>query len=349
VLTLMDFWFLCPKTVLLRADGELCTGQTTPWECQQCLLNSSHFYHRTQSMLSPSLQSIFWNGVAHIPALARLRGARGMALDIARRKAKMEKEIQLPNLILSHSSFVQQMFEQAHIAPPITHLKNGFNLAWLANFQGKHESAVLRIGYMGQITYIKGVHILIEAFQKANLAERAHLEIWGDLTSDPAYVQTLRQLIQDPDTVKLCGRFQRDELAEVLANIDVLVVPSLWYENAPLVIQEAFAAKTPVIATNLGGMAELIQHEVNGLLFERGDVNDLTTQLQRLSDEPGLVKKLQDGIPTVKTLAEEVTELEALYERLAVTEETVPLQNIGFFTQFCKQIVTLFFWLTMLY
>lgn len=300
-------------------------------------------------MLSPSMQSIFWNSVAHIPVLARLRGARGMALDMARRKADMKKEIKLPDRILSHSSFVQQMFDQAHIAPPITHLTNGFNLAWLADFQGKHQSSLLRIGYMGQIIFIKGVHILIEAFQNTDLAGHAQLEIWGDLTGDPAYVQTLQQMIKDPDSIMLRGRFQREKLAEVLAYIDVLVVPSLWYENAPLVIQEAFAAKTPIVATNLGGMAELVKHEVNGLLFERGNVEDLARQLQRLLDEPGLLEKLKEGIPAVKTLAEEVAELEALYERLVVTESTVPDRNITFFTQFCKQIVTLFFWLTMLY
>jgi glycosyltransferase involved in cell wall biosynthesis len=83
-----------------------------------------------------------------------------------------------------------------------------------------------------------------------------------------------------------------------------------------LVIQEAFAAKIPVIATNLGGMAEAVTHEVNGLLFERGDVDDLARQLRRVADEPGLLPKLRSGIPPVKTIEQEVTELETMYRDL---------------------------------
>jgi glycosyltransferase involved in cell wall biosynthesis len=102
----------------------------------------------------------------------------------------------------------------------------------------------------------------------------------------------------------------------VLSEIDVIVVPSLWYENAPLVIQEAFATKTPVITTNLGGMAEAVDHGINGLLFERGDVADLARQLRRIVNEPELLDGLRAHIPTVKTIDEEVTELEANYRDL---------------------------------
>ena len=93
-------------------------------------------------------------------------------------------------------------------------------------------------------------------------------------------------------------------------------MPSLWYENAPLVIQEAFATKTPVLTTNLGGMAEAVKHNVNGLLFERGNIDDLAKQLQRITDEPGLIERLREGIPPVKRIEEEVTELELIYQQL---------------------------------
>ena len=66
----------------------------------------------------------------------------------------------------------------------------------------------------------------------------------------------------------------------MLSQIDILVVPSRWHENNPRVIQEAFASKTPVIAANVGGIVEFMQHEFNGLLFERNDVADLARQLR---------------------------------------------------------------------
>lgn len=318
VLTLMDFWFLCARNVLVRGDGKLCSGLTTPQDCQQCLLTSSGLYHRTQSVLPSRIQFALWNVIIKTPVLARLRGARGMALDMADRKAKMKQVLELPNRILAHSRFVQNMFAQTGVSQRVEYLPNGHELSWASDYQGKSKSSMLRFGFMGQVGPTKGVELLIEAFQIAHLRNAAHLDIWGDLNKHKDYTNTLKALIGNSDSISLRGRFARDQLADVLAEIDVLVVPSIWYENAPLVIYEAFATKTPVIATNLGGMAEAITHDVNGLLFERGNVADLARQLRRLVKEPGLLQRLQAGVPQVKTIGEEVTELEAVYRQATI-------------------------------
>jgi glycosyltransferase involved in cell wall biosynthesis len=181
---------------------------------------------------------------------------------------------------------------------------------------GKPKSDTLRIGYIGQIISIKGVHILIEAYRKMCQGRNVRLEIWGGLEKDPEYTGRLKAMISGEPSITLQGRFAHDDLAEVFSKIDVLVVPSLWYENAPLVIQEAFATRTPVIATNVGGMAEMVSAESNGLLFERGNPDDLARQLQRLVDDSSLLDRLMAGIPRVKTVQEEVTELEQIYLEL---------------------------------
>jgi glycosyltransferase involved in cell wall biosynthesis len=102
-------------------------------------------------------------------------------------------------------------------------------------------------------------------------------------------------------------------VGNVLSGMDVLVVPSRWYENGPGVIFEAFAAGIPVVATNLGGMSEFVRHERDGLLFGMEDPGDLARQLRRLVEEPGLLERLRAGIEPVKTVQENVDELEALY------------------------------------
>ncbi|MFN8487855.1 MAG: glycosyltransferase family 4 protein [Caldilineaceae bacterium] len=323
VLTLMDFWFLCPRTSLLRGDGELCDGRTTPWECQECLLTSSRLYHRTKSVLSSQLQPVLWYGIAHVPLLARRRGARGMALDVNYRKAEMRKELQLPNVIISHSAFVQKMIAQAGLSQRVIQISNGLDLDWAANYQGKSSSPLIRFGYMGQITKIKGVHLVIQAFQQLRTAGRARLDIWGDFNREPAYGKELHELIGNDPTITLRGRFQRAQLATVLADIDILIVPSMWYENAPLVILEAFVTQTPVIATNLGGMAESVQHEVTGLLFKRGDAADLSKQMARILGEPNLLAKLKGGIQAVKSVEQEVLQLEEIYANLLADPERI--------------------------
>lgn len=323
VLTLMDFWFLCPRTSLLRSDDQLCDGRTTPRECQECLLNSSHLYLRTKSMLSSHLQPALWYGIAQVPLLARRRGARGMAIDMNQRKMQMRKELERPNLILAHSRFVQKMVVQAGLSPRVVHLSNGLDLGWAAAYGGKSRSPLVRFGYIGQITKIKGIHLLVQAFQQIAITACTRLDIWGDLAREPIYGQELRHLVADHPAIALRGPFKRAQLAEVLAEIDVLVVPSMWYENAPLVIAEAFATQTPVIATNLGGMAEAVTHEQNGLLFERGNVVDLGNQLRRILEDPDLLATLRSGIDPVKGVDQEILQLEALYVALMAEPEKI--------------------------
>jgi glycosyltransferase involved in cell wall biosynthesis len=323
VLTLMDFWFLCPSHQLFHSNGSLCDGKTTASQCQYCLMAGSHLFQRfKKAAATGSIQPRIWGSLAHLSLINRQRGMRGMLLDMTERKRLMPGALSLPDLILAHSKFVQQVFAQ-HTPARVEVLRNGHDISWQNDYRGKTKSDQLRFGYMGQIQLTKGVHMLIGAFQKAQLAGQARLDIWGDISRNAIYAQQLQKLGGENRSIMLHGRFDRQRLAMIMADIDVLVVPSIWYENAPLVIQEAFAAKTPVIATNLGGMAEAVIHEVNGLLFERGNVDDLTRQLRRIVDEPGLVERLRAGIPPVKAVNEEVTELEEIYHNLTTTRSDI--------------------------
>ena len=96
-------------------------------------------------------------------------------------------------------------------------------------------------------------------------------------------------------------------------DLDVLVVPSRWYENAPGVIFEAFAAGMPVIATDLGGMSEFVKPGKNGLLFALDDAEDLAGRLRALIEERGLLERLRAGIKPVKGVGEYAGELIELY------------------------------------
>jgi glycosyltransferase involved in cell wall biosynthesis len=95
--------------------------------------------------------------------------------------------------------------------------------------------------------------------------------------------------------------------------LDVLVVPSTWYEISPLVILEAFAHGVPVVGADLRNLNSQVRHGVNGLLFRSGDAGDLARQLQRLVDEPDLLPTLAEGISPPCTVEEEVQEVERVY------------------------------------
>jgi glycosyltransferase involved in cell wall biosynthesis len=136
------------------------------------------------------------------------------------------------------------------------------------------------------------------------------------LDNDLEYAQYLQELADNHPGIIFRGQFDHDQIGHVLQDIDIVVVPSVCYENAPLTIAEAFSAKTPVIATGIGGMAEAIQHNENGLLFKVNDIGDLATQMQTLIENPAMLNKLRIGCPSVRTVDDEVDELMGVYADL---------------------------------
>jgi hypothetical protein len=117
----------------------------------------------------------------------------------------------------------------------------------------------------------------------------------------------------------LAERFRAARRASVL-------VALIWIENSPFVIKEAFAAGVPVVASNLGGMAELVEDGRNGLLFEAGSSADLRRVLARLLDEPRLLSKLREGIARVKSVDEDAAWTQSVYEE---TLASLPARTVG--------------------
>ena len=109
------------------------------------------------------------------------------------------------------------------------------------------------------------------------------------------------------------GKYDNTDVATILSEVDVLVVPSIWYENSPLTIHEAFLAGVPVITSNIGGMAELVEDGVNGLHFQMGNAADLTRQLQRIIDDPALIAQLKNNIPPVTPIESHALKIETIY------------------------------------
>jgi len=199
----------------------------------------------------------------------------------------------------------------------IHHIPFGIDTAKLLDWCEKPPSDKLRIGYIGTLFEHKGVDILIRAFQALRAPERAVLKIYGSPNQFPEYANKLKTLAEScsvtRDSVLFLGTFPNDDFGKVLSEIDVMVVPSRWYENTPLVMQSALTTKTPMIATDLGGMSELIDHEKNGLLFMLNDHEDLAQQLQKLLDNPEKLTEFKRNIGPQRTIEIMVDELEALY------------------------------------
>lgn len=175
-----------------------------------------------------------------------------------------------------------------------------------------------RFAYFGQLTPYKGVDLLIDAFSRLPQSlKRVSLDIFGGGLDrfGEAFERRIRDLL-DANTkrVRWHGPYEPEELPGLMAAIDWVVMGSIWWENSPLVIQEAFRLGRPVICPNLGGMAEKVTHEVSGLHFRARDPQDLVQTVQRAMTEPGLWERLAVGLPQPAPPAETLAAHLALYE-----------------------------------
>jgi glycosyltransferase involved in cell wall biosynthesis len=234
----------------------------------------------------------------------------------------LKQTLNLADTIISPSQFLRTMHIEAGItADRIIFSRQGRDFDHLTpELLEKSPASMLRVGYIGQIAPHKGVHLLFEAAHQ--LPDTAlTVQAYGDTTPFPHYTARLQQITARDKRIQLAGVYQRQAVSRIFRDLDVVVVPSLWYENSPNVILEAFAHHTPVIAANLGGMAELVQDEKNGLLFAPGDSSGLARQLQRLQADRQLLADLRAGIEPVKNAAAEMDELETVYRRVTHKEQ----------------------------
>jgi glycosyltransferase involved in cell wall biosynthesis len=178
----------------------------------------------------------------------------------------------------------------------------------------RDPQAPLAIGFVGTLVWHKGVHVLLKA---AALLPRDRFEIhvFGSLDTFPDYVASLRRLAEGLP-VRFRGGFESRDAARVYAELDVLVVSSLWPENSPLVIHEAFQAGVPVVGACVGGIPALLEEGRAGLLYDAHSPADLARALTSLLDSRERLVGLATRIPAVKPIEQDAAEWEAIYTEL---------------------------------
>ena len=324
VLTLHDYWFMCPLITLLRTDETICERPVPPAHCTWCLLSQYRCDRLSDKWLCRHLRDVFagLNRSERMSTSGAIAKALGIAPHvelIAERKRYLKQVLAGLDAVISPSRFLIHKMEQYGFQPrQMVYLPFGLDPAYFSGPRSSNPSAPLRLGYMGQFAPHKGVHLLLAAFkQVARRSPSCRLTLYGQISTATRYERRLLQTAHDAPSITFAGPYPNEQVGQVLNGLDAVVVPSLWYENRPTVIVEAHAARVPVVAARLGGMAELVRHDENGLLFEPGNVESLAAQLQRLLDEPTLLSRLRSGIQPVPTIEQETATLVSLYKSLS--------------------------------
>jgi glycosyltransferase involved in cell wall biosynthesis len=315
VYTATDFWTICPIVSLRRHDGVMCEGPELA-HCVRCIM-SNYPGSRTKAVIdmTPDLALRAAGKLSSTPLKDKVLPLR-QVWALKERPYYIREQMEQVDHIIAYTELMRDLLLENGIGKgKIGVSYYGIDTSHISS----HERGLpppLRVGFIGTLAPHKGCDILVRAVRSLPRELKVTLDVYGNLERFETFVEELRGLAGDDERINLAGPFQRERVGQILSGLDVLVVPSRWYENQPGVIFEAFAAGMPVVATDLGGMSEFVKHEENGLLFELENVEDLARQLRRLYEEPGLIERLRAGIGPVKTVEENVDELEELYSTL---------------------------------
>ena len=302
VLTLHEFISICHRQgQMVRAGGVALCERATPRDCNHCF-----------------------------PEIAPLR--------FLRREHALRALFSMVDRFIAPSAFLAGRYAAWGLPrAKITVIENAIVPLDVAPPPAEERSWRGRFAFFGQITPFKGVDLLLSAVTAIPDEE------WRGCTLDihggglerqpPAFQERMAALFEMARPgVTVHGPYANADLPKLMAEVDWVVVPSIWWENSPVVIQEAFRSRRPVIASAIGGMAEKVRDRVDGLTFRVGDAAALAACMTAASAS-GLWKKLSRNIvpaATAKAAAEAHLDI---YRSLHSRQRSAPPRRLPTSTQ----------------
>ncbi len=276
-----NYWLICPRAYLMTGSGALCPGPgDRGGDCANCV--GSHDRGGHQRRL----------------AELRARAQRSLTACLAPSNA-----VRQTLLSVGYPADLVDVVRQA-----MPHDEEIWEQVGSRREPGRRAQE-LTVAFIGSAYPHKGPQLLVEAAQRTTAKLR--VQIHGEVVDE--FAEQLRAL-DERGVVELCGKFSPSELGEILAEADVACLPSRWWDCAPLAAAECLAARVPLVVPRLGGLAEAVWDEHDGLLFDGLDAADLARALDRLGSEPGLLESLQAAIAPPRPFADYIDTLEAYYE-----------------------------------
>jgi glycosyltransferase involved in cell wall biosynthesis len=321
LLTLHDYWLSCPRDGLrMQASGEIC--HTVDHDiCAHCMAESPYLVPKAQRVVVERMRSLGLGRMLHsihdaFPRFVErvLRGLRaaqpisrgGLAIALDARAEHIQSALERIDLVIAPTRFIAERAAEVGVrADRLRVLPHG---AVVESARVSVTAPRRRIAYVGTLAPHKGIHILIEAFLQLSGSELS-LDIYGDPSIRPEYSEDLVRSAAGDSRIRFRGGFPEGDQVDVLSGIDVLVVPSLWWENSPLTILEARAAGVAVVASQIGGIPELLDGVEAARLVPPGDALKLREALRELVED----KTARHTSQRPKTVSEGAVELERLY------------------------------------
>jgi glycosyltransferase involved in cell wall biosynthesis len=279
VLTLHDHWGFCYKNTLIK-NNEICQDYS---RCVECLR--------------------FINDGAE------------KNIPIRMRRDFLMLRLSEVDIFISPSLYLAETYVRAGI--PIEKVKviwNGIDVAKYSAFIKRQRSGKIRFTFIGRFGLHKGIHVILDALDLIRVRDQVQVNLvgTGELTA------ALQERVQKSGLpVRFWGMVDNGRIEEVFRETDVLILPSIWPENQPVTITEAMASRTPVIASAIGGIPELVSNDYNGYLFRPGSAVELAEKMSEFVARPERIEHFgENGFQRIKdnSFEHQVDKICTIYE-----------------------------------
>jgi glycosyltransferase involved in cell wall biosynthesis len=310
--TATDFWAICTRTTLYRPqDNSVCSGPETPDKCLSCA--------------NPKLPN--WIAQTAIKVsnsnTARISSAIRQVFSLKKRLTLITDYVNAADRVICATSFQAGMLTRYGVDKKLVNVVSyGVRLGDLPSRVELPDvfdiNNRLKIIFIGSLIPIKGLHILLEALCTLPREKLACIDLniyGGTPNGNDDYYTLLKEYVSRLNgSAEFSGAFDHDKIGAVMRNAHLCVVPSIWYENAPLVLCSAIAAGTPVLVSKMSGMTEVIKEGINGMSFQTGDSSELAAILMNLADDPEWIKNaMARNVTSYRTPDDYCAVIESLY------------------------------------
>lgn len=292
-----NYWMMCARDDLFAPNERICNGPQDGSRCASCVGSEGEidgFVYRTARA-----QEVFSDYCDRVLAVSERVGRLLEEFGVLRSKITVQH---------IGSVAAEEIWNRVG-------QRRTFPIPW---------DGQLKFAYFGTLSVRKGSHLLLEAASHLDQYRgRFVIEIYGG--GEPkSYRKRLDALMHEypllKDVIVFKGGYSQSQMAELLAGIDVAIIPPLWEDNGPQTVMEVLSGRVPVIGARVGGVPDFVIDGVNGFLFEPGSPSGLALAMRRILDNPGLIGRFADGIHPPVTMEKHSEELRSHYESIILDE-----------------------------
>lgn len=311
----------CQRGTLMRWGTEPCDGEIRLHTCARCLLHS-HGLPRIPSNMLGSVPVLTGRLLGNAGCSGGFWTALRTTELLALRRSTFQHLVNSVDAVIVLCDWTRQVLVRNGVdTKKIVLSRHG--IYWTDDQEDTASNPKdlcnqpLRVAFLGRLAPLKGVDILVNAIRQLQDIPIS-LDCYAIVQNvhESEYQQQVIRLVQHDKRINFLPSIANDQVIHTLKQYDILAVPSQWFETGPLVVLESFAAGVPVLGSDLGGIAELVHNQVDGLLVQHNDVDAWSQALYRLATDCQLRHRLRLGVRPPRKIDTVVDEMLIVYDRL---------------------------------